>query len=80
MLFIIVFDVTLIRHYHASIIYLTALPRYCHSCSVLLLVNSRYLTDPRPVVRESCEVALDMSEYENSPEFQYANTLHAVEA
>ena len=39
----------------------------------------RYLDDPRPVVRESCEVALDMSEYENSPEFQYANTLLTVE-
>ncbi|KAJ2946148.1 hypothetical protein O0L34_g5080 [Tuta absoluta] len=38
-------------------------------------VLKRYLNDPRPVVRESCEVALDMSEYENSPEFQYANTL-----
>ncbi|CAB3223904.1 unnamed protein product [Arctia plantaginis] len=43
-------------------------------------VLQRYLQDPRPVVRESCEVALDMSEYENSPEFQYANTLLAVEA
>ncbi|CAG5033038.1 unnamed protein product [Parnassius apollo] len=38
-------------------------------------VLKRYLNDPRRVVRESCEVALDMSEYENSPEFQYANTL-----
>ncbi|CAG9786287.1 unnamed protein product [Diatraea saccharalis] len=43
-------------------------------------VLKRYLQDPRPVVRESCEVALDMSEYENSPEFQYANTLLAVKA
>ncbi|KAH9631976.1 hypothetical protein HF086_000313 [Spodoptera exigua] len=42
-------------------------------------VLQRYLNDPRPVVRESCEVALDMSEYENSPEFQYANTLLTVE-
>ncbi|XP_052759435.1 deoxyhypusine hydroxylase [Galleria mellonella] len=42
-------------------------------------VLKRYLNDPRPVVRESCEVALDMSEYENSPEFQYANTLVTVE-
>ncbi|XP_034830630.1 deoxyhypusine hydroxylase [Maniola hyperantus] len=41
-------------------------------------VLKRYLNDPRPVVRESCEVALDMSEYENSPEFQYANTLLTV--
>ncbi|XP_046959905.1 deoxyhypusine hydroxylase [Vanessa cardui] len=42
-------------------------------------VLTRYLNDPRPVVRESCEVALDMSEYENSPEFQYANTLLTVQ-
>ncbi|KAJ0177080.1 hypothetical protein K1T71_007089 [Dendrolimus kikuchii] len=42
-------------------------------------VLKRYLKDPRRVVRESCEVALDMSEYENSPEFQYANTLLTVE-
>ncbi|KAM3964450.1 deoxyhypusine hydroxylase nero [Aphomia sociella] len=42
-------------------------------------VLKRYLNDPRTVVRESCEVALDMSEYENSPEFQYANTLVTVE-
>ncbi|XP_075973610.1 deoxyhypusine hydroxylase nero [Anticarsia gemmatalis] len=43
-------------------------------------VLQRYLQDPRRVVRESCEVALDMSEYENSPEFQYANTLLTVQA
>lgn len=43
-------------------------------------VLKRYLNDPRPVVRESCEVALDMSEYENSPEFQYANTLLTVQS
>ncbi|KAL4709890.1 hypothetical protein ACJJTC_003853 [Scirpophaga incertulas] len=43
-------------------------------------VLKRYLNDPRPVVRESCEVALDMSEYENSPEFQYANTLLSIQA
>ncbi|CAH3996967.1 unnamed protein product [Pieris brassicae] len=43
-------------------------------------VLKKYLNDPRPVVRESCEVALDMSEYENNPEFQYANTLLTVES
>ncbi|KPJ02685.1 Deoxyhypusine hydroxylase [Papilio xuthus] len=43
-------------------------------------VLKRFLNDPRRVVRESCEVALDMSEYENSPEFQYANTLLTVNA
>lgn len=36
---------------------------------------NEYLTDDKRVVRESCIVALDMCEYENSPEFQYANTL-----
>ncbi|CAF4900022.1 unnamed protein product [Pieris macdunnoughi] len=43
-------------------------------------VLKKYLNDPRPVVRESCEVALDMSEYENSTELQYANTLLTVES
>ncbi|NP_001128388.1 deoxyhypusine hydroxylase/monooxygenase [Bombyx mori] len=43
-------------------------------------ILKRYLNDPRRVVRESCEVALDMSEYENSPEFQYANTLLTVQS
>jgi len=35
----------------------------------------KYLDDDKRVVKESCIVALDMCEYENSPEFQYANTL-----
>ena len=34
-----------------------------------------YLADDKRVVKESCEVALDMCEYENSPEFQYADGL-----
>ncbi|XP_055546443.1 deoxyhypusine hydroxylase [Wyeomyia smithii] len=37
-----------------------------------------YLQDVKRVVKESCEVALDMCEYENSPEFQYADTLGKV--
>lgn len=37
-----------------------------------------FLNDSKQVVRESCEVALDMCEYENSKEFQYANTLVKV--
>lgn len=37
-----------------------------------------YLKDDKRVVKESCEVALDMCEYENSPEFQYADTLGKV--
>ncbi|KAF8442951.1 armadillo-type protein [Boletus edulis BED1] len=34
--------------------------------------------DSPTVVRESCQVAIDMWEYENSGEFQYANTLEAA--
>ncbi|KAF2895647.1 hypothetical protein ILUMI_10506 [Ignelater luminosus] len=40
-----------------------------------LEVLNKYVTDDKRVVKESCEIALDMCEYENSPEFQYANTL-----
>lgn len=43
------------------------------------LVLNEYLNDSKRVVKESCEVALDMCEYENSTEFQYANVLSAVE-
>lgn len=39
-------------------------------------ILKEYLTDSKRVVKESCEVALDMCEYENSPEFQYANGLN----
>ncbi|VEN55950.1 unnamed protein product [Callosobruchus maculatus] len=38
-------------------------------------VLKKYLSDSKRVVKESCEIALDMCEYENSPEFQYANAL-----
>lgn len=37
-----------------------------------------YLKDSERVVRESCIVALDMSEYENSDQFQYADTLQKI--
>ncbi|XP_071446231.1 deoxyhypusine hydroxylase [Hetaerina americana] len=37
-----------------------------------------YLADSKRVVRESCEVALDISDYAKSPEFQYADTLMLV--
>lgn len=40
-----------------------------------LEILNKYLKDDKRVVKESCEIALDMCEYENSPEFQYANTL-----
>ena len=38
----------------------------------------KHLEDDKQVVKESCEIALDMCEYENSPEFQYADTLLKV--
>lgn len=38
-------------------------------------VLKRYREDRDRVVRESCEVALDMLEYENSDQFQYADGL-----
>lgn len=41
-------------------------------------ILNEYLKDDKRVVKESCEVALDMCEYENSPEFQYADTLAKV--
>lgn len=42
-------------------------------------VLSVYLGDDKRVVKESCEIALDMCEYENSPEFQYANMLQVAQ-
>lgn len=41
-------------------------------CTKLL---TEYLEDGKRVVKESCMVALDMCEYENSKEFQYANAV-----
>ena len=37
-----------------------------------LQVLRDYAKDSERVVRESCEVALDMVDYENSGDFQYA--------
>uniref|UniRef100_UPI00398F0291 deoxyhypusine hydroxylase n=1 Tax=Pristiophorus japonicus TaxID=55135 RepID=UPI00398F0291 len=42
-------------------------------------VLKEYLHDGERVVKESCEVALDMLEYENSPEFQYADGLSKLQ-
>lgn len=42
-------------------------------------ILTEYLNDEKQVVKESCVVALDMCEYENSPEFQYANALRSVQ-
>ncbi|KYN01935.1 PREDICTED: deoxyhypusine hydroxylase [Cyphomyrmex costatus] len=38
-------------------------------------ILNRYLNDSKKVVHESCVIALDMCDYENSTEFQYADTL-----
>lgn len=43
-------------------------------------ILNKYVNDSQRVVRESCIIALDMCEYENSSEFQYANTLTKVNA
>lgn len=45
-----------------------------------LSVLQRYCEDGERVVKESCEVALDMLEYENSAQFQYADGLLRVNA
>ncbi|KZC04555.1 PREDICTED: deoxyhypusine hydroxylase [Dufourea novaeangliae] len=41
-------------------------------------ILKKYLDDNKRVVRESCIIALDMCEYTNSSEFQYADTLQKV--
>ena len=43
-----------------------------------LQVLQRFLTDPEPIVRESCIVALDMHHYKKSDEFQYADGVSRV--
>lgn len=40
-----------------------------------MTILNNYLNDDKRVVKESCIIALDMCEYENSPEFQYADGL-----
>lgn len=43
-------------------------------------ILNRYLNDSKRVVHESCVIALDMCDYENSAEFQYADTLTKLPA
>ncbi|XP_017493884.1 PREDICTED: deoxyhypusine hydroxylase [Rhagoletis zephyria] len=43
-----------------------------------IAILNRYAEDDQRVVKESCEIALDMCEYENSPEFQYADGLNKI--
>lgn len=42
-------------------------------------ILNKYLHDKEAVVKESCEVALDITDYEKSNEFQYANGLSTNE-
>uniref|UniRef100_A0A8C5LSJ1 Deoxyhypusine hydroxylase n=1 Tax=Leptobrachium leishanense TaxID=445787 RepID=A0A8C5LSJ1_9ANUR len=42
-------------------------------------VLQAHMSDEEPVVRESCEVALDMYAYENSNAFQYADGLDQIQ-
>jgi len=45
-----------------------------------MAILKNYLKDNEVVVKESCEVALDMCEYNNSDEFQYADGLLKIAA
>ena len=42
-------------------------------------ILKEYAKDNERVVRESCDIALDMCEYENSDQFQYADGLVKVD-
>jgi len=44
----------------------------------VLPILQEYRNDQKRVVKESCDVALDMYEYENSNQFQYADGLSKV--
>ncbi|XP_019599688.1 deoxyhypusine hydroxylase [Rhinolophus sinicus] len=65
----------------------TESPMVRHECAEALGAIARpaclaalraHVADPERVVRESCEVALDMYEYETGPAFQYANGLEQL--
>lgn len=65
----------------------TESPMVRHECAEALGAIARpaclaalreYITDPERVVRESCEVALDMYEYENGQDFQYTDGLERL--
>ncbi|XP_071486954.1 deoxyhypusine hydroxylase-like [Diadema antillarum] len=78
-----------IPHLQAQLAMATEDPMVRHECAEALgsVAGPRssemlqgYLEDKERVVRESCIIALDMCEHENSEEFQYANTLKKLEA
>ncbi|KAM5230472.1 deoxyhypusine hydroxylase isoform 2-T3 [Hipposideros larvatus] len=65
----------------------TESPMVRHECAEALGAIARpaclaalraHVADPERVVRESCEVALDMYEYETGPAFQYADGLEQL--
>lgn len=65
----------------------TESPMVRHECAEALGAIARpdclaalreHIMDPEQVVRESCEVALDMYEYENGQDFQYADALERL--
>ncbi len=45
-----------------------------------LPILREYAVDQEPVVRESCQVALDVYEYEHSGAFQYASGIDDIKA
>lgn len=65
----------------------TESPMVRHECAEALGAIARpacltalreHVSDPEQVVRESCEVALDMYEYESGQDFQYADGLERL--
>lgn len=65
----------------------TESPMVRHECAEALGAIARpaclaalraHAADPERVVRESCEVALDMYDYETGPAFQYADGLEQL--
>ncbi|XP_038626965.1 deoxyhypusine hydroxylase [Tachyglossus aculeatus] len=78
-----------VPHLTAALASQTENPMVRHECAealgsiakpTCLETLQAYSCDTERVVRESCEVALDMFKYENSPEFQYADGLSKLQA
>lgn len=74
-------------HLVAALAQRTESPMVRHECAealgaiarpACLAVLRAHVADPERVVRESCEVALDMYAYETGPAFQYANGLEQL--
>lgn len=76
-----------VPHLVAALAQRTESPMVRHECAEALGAIARpaclaalraHVADPERVVRESCEVALDMYAYETGPAFQYANGLEQL--